>query len=208
MPGGKTSSISGRGNCPPSDAGGAAAQRIFPEISLSAPFPEPDGDYRILAKYDLVLLKADGRVVIYDWKTSRNRPRSAWLKQRLQTRIYPYLFVQAAGTLAPDIRTQPENIEMVYWFAGSPNRPERIAYSRGQYEADKAYLEKLLAGILARPDGEYPLTEEERHCKFCVYRSLCERGVTAGTLAEDALLDSSSDIELELDFEQIAEIEY
>lgn len=195
-------------NLPLPDDGSENSRQIYPEMSLSAPFPDPQGDYRTVAKYDLVLLNASGRVVIYDWKTSRTRTRSSYLKQRLQTRIYPYLFVQAGETLVPNINTQPENIEMIYWFANSPNRPERIAYNRGQYEADKTYLEGLLESILARSDGQFALTENVRHCNYCVYRSLCKRGVSAGTLEDDAAMDTGSEIDLELDFEQIAEIEY
>ncbi|MBU0705004.1 MAG: PD-(D/E)XK nuclease family protein, partial [Chloroflexi bacterium] len=30
----------------------------------------------------------------------------------------------------------------------------------------------------------YPLTTDERHCRYCRYRSLCQRGVEAGPLDE------------------------
>ena len=47
---------------------------------------------------------------------------------------------------------------------------------------------------------------DERLCRFCNYRSLCERGVEAGFLAD--LKDDLEMDDLEIDLEQIAEIEF
>jgi hypothetical protein len=52
------------------------------------------------------------------------------------------------------------------------------------------------------------LTPDEGHCRFCVYRSLCERGTAAGSLDDVDYRDFETEIEVDLDFEQIAEIEY
>ena len=55
----------------------------------------------------------------------------------------------------------------------------------------------------------FPLTDEVRRCRFCSYRSLCDRG-GAGRL-EDFDIDEYEDEEEEtfaLDFDQIAEIEF
>jgi hypothetical protein len=56
----------------------------------------------------------------------------------------------------------------------------------------------------------FPLTLEERRCKFCTYRSLCDRGREAGSLEDwDAAdYDSPDYIDFEIDFDQIAEIEF
>ncbi|RPJ37740.1 MAG: PD-(D/E)XK nuclease family protein, partial [Chloroflexi bacterium] len=55
--------------------------RRYVEIGLQAPL---DG-FRLVAKYDLVLLRPDGLVTIYDWKTGTHRPSRASLLDRLQT---------------------------------------------------------------------------------------------------------------------------
>ena len=56
----------------------------------------------------------------------------------------------------------------------------------------------------------FPLTDDERRCRFCSYRSLCDRG-GAGRL-EDFDLDEYEDEDeaeaIMLDFDQIAEIEF
>ena len=176
-----------------------------PEIVLSAPI----GGYRLVAKYDLVAVDAGRRAVIVDWKTSRKRSRREWLAGRLQTRVYPYLLTRAGAHLNEGRALRPEQVEMVYWFANFPGDPERFAHDGAQYEADEVYLTALIEQIAGLGEEDFPLTPHEHCCRYCPYRSLCRRGVRAGTLdeAEDEL-ELGDDFDIPLDFEQIAEVEY
>lgn len=181
---------------------------LFSEAVLATPFGQL-GQRRLLAKMDLVAV-AGGRATIYDWKTSRHRPPRAWLAERLQTRVYPYLMVQAGAELNDGKAVTPEQVEMVYWFTGFPDRPERFVYSTAQYAEDGALLAGLLeqAVALSTSDAPFPLTPDESKCRFCVYRSLCNRGVVAGDVNELDFDDPEPAVEFDLDFEQVAEVEY
>lgn len=179
----------------------------YPESLLSAPI----GDYRLVARYDLVAVDTGRRAAIVDWKTSRRRSPRRWLAERLQTQVYPYLLVQAGAHLNGGQPLEPEQVEMIYWFADFPDQPERFAYDAAQYKADEAYLESLVEQIASRAaeDDGFPLTTERRHCRHCRYRSLCRRGVEADRLDDEPGergLDAEPDAYF--DFEQIAEIEY
>jgi len=178
---------------------------LYPEVVLSAPVSV----HRMIAKYDLIAITTRQRAVIVDWKTSRKRPRRKWLAERLQTKVYPYLLVRAGSHLNEGQPFQPEQVEMVYWFANFPEDPERFPYDAAQYDADGAYLASLVEEIKGLGDEDFPLTVQERRCRYCPYRSWCQRGVRAGALdeAEDEL-EWDDDFEIALDFEQIAEIEY
>lgn len=193
----------------------------YPEVVLSA----PAGGYRLVAKYDLIAvgpsaeftpsrdegLRADvgKRAVIVDWKTSRKRPSRRWLAERLQTKVYPYLLVRAGGHLNDGQILEAEQVEMLYWFANFPEEPARFAYDTAQYEADEAYLTSLVGQVANLSNSFYPLTTQKRHCKYCRYRSLCQRGVRAGALDEiEDELELDEGFDISLDFEQIAEIEY
>jgi len=169
------------------------------------------------------------RAVILDWKTSRKRPRRKWLAERLQTRVYPYLLVRAGSHLMENGEWRmesggwrmedggwrpfkPEQVEMVYWFANFPRDPERFPYDAAQYDTDGDYLASLVEEIKNHSESgneDFPLTTQERRCRYCPYRSLCQRGFRAGAFdeAEDEL-EWGDDFEIALDFEQIAEIEY
>jgi len=206
---------------------------LYPEVVLSAPV----SGHRLVAKYDLIALMGSSglgrspsttlrtgpspieKAVILEWKTSRKRPQWKWLAERLQTRVYPYLLIRAGSHLLEigsgglemgDWRPfQPEQVEMVYWFANFPKDPERFPYDAAQYEADDHYLASLIEGIKDLGDEDFSLTTQERRCRYCPYRSLCQRGVRAGSFDEmEDELEWGDDFEIAFEFEQIAEIEY
>lgn len=176
--------------------------RRYPEVTLSAPL----GEHRLLAKFDLLAILPDGRALIIDWKTSRTLTRRKWLAERLQTRVYPYLLLRAGSQLYEGA-IPPEQVEMVYWFAAYPDQPERFPYSPKAQRTDQEYLDSLV-GLIQRLQGDdFSLTQDDTRCRFCVYRSLCDRGVQAGAFNEMEVEPELADL-LELDFEQITEVAY
>ena len=173
---------------------------LYPEATLSAPL----GKYRLLAKYDLIALQ-DGKATIYDWKTYRKRPRTEWLAARMQTRVYQALLVKAGAHLNKGQHFEPEQIEMIYWFADFPTEPARFAYTSAQFKRDWDLLIKLSDEITAAPS--YPLTEDRQKCLYCTYRSYCERGIQAGTM-EQAETEMEAEELFDVNFEQIGEIAF
>jgi CRISPR/Cas system-associated exonuclease Cas4 (RecB family) len=185
-----------------------------PEVGLSAPL----GNFRLVAQYDLVAVDVGDRAVIVDWKTNRRRPTRAGLAERLQTHVYPYLLVRAGALLNRGEEIRPQHVAMVYWFANFPANPERFSYDDDQYRADHDRLTRLVVEIEHMfEDGAdedlLPRATDERRCRYCRYRSLCRRGVEAGSLDEVAsqpMVEDADELELdfEFSFEQIAETDY
>jgi CRISPR/Cas system-associated exonuclease Cas4 (RecB family) len=189
------------------------AAELHPETSLSAPIEA----YRLTAKYDLVVSDDEGGFRIYDWKTSVRQPERKWLSGRHQTRVYPYLLASAGDALNHGKRIDPGKIEMIYWLPAYPDQPVRFPYSAAQYESDHRFITNLIEEITQLAPDQFQLTSQTQKCAYCVYRSLCERGQQAGTLAtsigspENELQGSSErgdEGEIQIDFEQIAEIEF
>ena len=183
----------------------ASTLALHPEYLLSAPL----GDYRLVAKYDLIAFLPEKHAFILDWKTSRNPPSWQWLDQRLQTRVYPYLLVVAGAQLNTGLAIQPDQVEMIYWYAEQPELLRRFVYNPEKYQEDGHYLVSLVTEIISKGEGDFALTSEWKRCQYCIYRSYCDRGVQAGPLAESlSELEDEVDFEISLDFEQIAEIEF
>lgn len=191
----------------------------LPEISLSAPLC----GYRLVAKYDAVTLQPAGEqltarsgqpplapfAVIFDWKTSPKRTNRKRLADRLQSRVYPYLMVSAGAAFNLGQPVQPEQVELVYWFAGFPNQPERFPYCQEQYLQDTEYLTGLVSRISACGEDDFAMAGDENRCLFCTYRSLCDRGIRAAIYGEaDESAQSSSELEISLDLEQVQEISF
>lgn len=180
-----------------------SAIKRYLEITLSTPL----GGYRVIAKYDLLVLKPDGKVLIIDWKTSKLRPKRKWLSDRLQSHIYPYVLTQAITSLTGHASCNTSFLEMLYWFTHQPEQPEFFYYNDSAYGADLISLSNLIAEISQKPDPVFPLTPDIRHCRFCNYRSLCNRGVKPGDLMEiDEWQEPGYSEDIELDYEQIGEI--
>jgi hypothetical protein len=145
--------------------------------------------FRLAAKYDLIAADSDGRVVIVDWKSTRQRTDPATLRRRLQTIVYPYVLVEASARF-PWGPVQPEQVEMRYWFTAAPGQPVVFRYDRAQHDAAHNRLHHLLEQILAGvSEADFPLAPDtpinrQRFCRFCVYRSRCNRGITAGDVTE------------------------
>jgi hypothetical protein len=172
----------------------------LPETQLSTPI----GDQRLLARFDLLAIEPGQRAVIVDWKTTRHKPKRATLAARLQTRVYPFVLAEAGADLfgAP---IKPEQISLAYWFAEAPAEPEVFDYNAAAHEDNRAYLSGLIAEIVGRSGDVWPLTEDVRQCQFCVYRSLCDRGVKAGDYREVDFEVDDTGFEIDLDgVEEIA----
>jgi hypothetical protein len=158
--------------------------------------------YRLVAKYDLIAADRDGRVVIVDWKTARRRSDPSTVRQRIQSVVYPFVLVEASASL-PWGPVRPEQVEMRYWFAAAPTQPIVFRYDAAQHDANRQFLQQLLAAIVAG-DGEasFPKvldteTNRRRLCAYCIYRSRCNRGQAAGDL--DALDDAEEFFAVDVD---------
>lgn len=184
---------------------GVKAVHRFPEHTLAGTV---DGS-RLVAKYDLISVLDDRRIILYDWKTSQNKPRRSWLTARMQTVVYPYLLVIAGQHLAQPQNFQPHQISMVYWFAAFPEQAETFTYNQQEFEKARQQIADMTSLInrLAQnnDDLHFPLTEDEKRCAYCVYRSLCNRGVRAGLAGETFEQDAQMD-DIEFSFDQISEI--
>jgi RecB family exonuclease len=175
------------------------------EFSLSAPF----AGFRLLAKYDVLAVDPGKRAVIVDWKTSLHRPARHRLQERMQTRLYPFLLVEAGARLNGGSPILPEQVEMIYWFPEEPDHAEHFSYSTSQYLDERTSLQSLIDEIKGHAQGSFNLTPNEKLCEYCIYRSLCDRGKSAGAFADQEEEDfAGAEKALDLDFEQIGEIEF
>jgi hypothetical protein len=164
------------------------------------------GDALLVAKYDLLYLSPDGEAVIYDWKTSKRKPDGFELASHWQSILYPYLLAACADEIWPGKNIGPDDIKMIYWFANFPEDAVELSYSSELHgDHEKAILAQI-AEISARSGiDDFPLATDESRCSYCVYRSLCNRGISAG---DGSLEMETENLEgFDLDIDQIQEIE-
>lgn len=174
-------------------------QKSYVEEALSVPF----AGYRLLAKPDLLLIDAEGRIQIYDWKTSRSEPDRSRLLKRAQSIVYPFVVARCGSGLTGSGQADPGDISMTYWFPEYPALTVSFDYSSGRYSSDEQRLSGLISEISSLEGrDQFPKTDDIRMCKFCNYRSLCGRGDKAGSGGEDLQSASDEDI-FNIDFESL-----
>lgn len=179
--------------------------QLFPESVLATAIDK----IRLQAKFDLVVAQENRKFTIFDWKTSRRRPGREHMIVRLQSRVYPYVLTSAGKSINQDQDISPEQIEMVYWYPNFPDNPEVIQYSEAKFQEDEIYLKELVNEVVNLEEmDQFHLTPNEAYCRYCVYRSLCDRGESAGSLEELSDSLAVDDFDLDIDFDQIAEIEF
>ncbi len=167
------------------------------EVAISIPVAPT---YRLTAHFDLIAVDAD-RAVIVDWKTEHRQPTREQLLQRMQTRVYRYVLTEAQ-------QRPPGAVSMIYWFAQYPDQPITLTYDAAQHADDQRFITDLIDEIARRAESEnveWDKTPDERKCAYCVYRSLCQRGVQAGTLEPD---EEDFDLVARISLAEIDAIEY
>jgi hypothetical protein len=148
------------------------------EKMVSIPF----AGYRLLAKFDLTLISENGEVTIYDWKTSHFIPKTEVLRNRVQTRLYPmiqYHLMREGISIKP---VKLPSLKMMYWFPAFPDQPYEVEYNLDQYHDDTEYLNRMIGEIISKSEEQFIQTNDSGKCSFCRYRSLCDRGTSAGEL--------------------------
>lgn len=154
---------------------------------------------RLMAKFDLLVIYPGKKLWIYDWKTTRYASSHEKLAGKIQTMLYPMIAVQAGAHWNLGKAWQPEQIEMVYWMAADPRNPAHFPYHSSQYQTDREFISALLDEIKQLPTDGFEKTLDISRCRFCPYRSYCDRGVQPGSIseredAEDDILSGLGDV--------------
>lgn len=152
----------------------AANKRVSPEKMFQAKLD----DHTLTAFLDLVVVGQDDSVTIVDWKTTRRTPDPQEWSNSIQTLVYLYVVGEKMRIDAIPL----SKIRMLYWFVEHPDQPIWIHYSDEQHQQAKNKLTNLLRSL--QNETEWSKTPDLKKCKYCVYRSLCDRGIRAEITAD------------------------
>lgn len=172
------------------------------ETRLAAPFDQ----HHIIAVYDLIARTQDEHVHIFDWKTSFQPPKESVMARRMQTIIYPFVLYENLPRLFPTSENdQKPALAMHYWYPEYPDSSITLTYDPIQHQENTRILSDLIEEIDTRcAASHFPLTDEKKRCKYCQYRSLCDRGIDAGRSEQDSS-DYLTDI-VDIDFNMLPDI--
>ncbi len=170
----------------------------------------PFGVHFLDAKFDLIVQLPNDSLLIIDWKTAATKPSRTTLANRVQTYLYPYILHHAGGDLFPNSLNNSSSITMQYYYPLSSNPEEIFTYSDEEEKRTQQKITALIDQIeekMERP-SHFPLTEEQKCCNYCLYRSYCERGFDTSPLPLGLELEEEDLTNVHFDFDLIKEIDY
>jgi hypothetical protein len=163
---------------------------------------------RLVAVFDLLAIDPGQRLVIVDWKTGRYRPDREVMAQRLQTLVYPFVAAEAAAYLFGEA-VDPARVSMVYWFANYADQPHVFFHDGIKHEEIRVCLAGLIEEIVSADGaGVWDLVQSDERCKYCEYRSLCNRGVKAVLQDELFTVDAGDVDDFLFDLDDANELVY
>jgi hypothetical protein len=144
--------------------------QYYPEQELRLCFPS----MRLVAKYDLLMVRSNGHMVIYDWKTQA-KPLEKTIRT-LQSKIYQFMLCENS----PAEQIPAEHITMVFWNPRFPEEEQVLHYTDELYRQDRREIEACIASIKNKPyDAFYGIKPEPagdtipKECQRCEYYGLC-----------------------------------
>ncbi|MCB9435658.1 MAG: PD-(D/E)XK nuclease family protein [Anaerolineales bacterium] len=165
----------------------------FDQVWAEIAFSSLIGNHTLVAKFDLLALKGN-TIIAIDWKTGK-LPQRPTLQRRLQTLVYLYVLHQEASR-----------------YLGKPLDTYTLTYASvatGEiqtfdYSPSEGYTGRLTTLLNNIQHSAFQKTDDQRHCRFCAYRSLCERGTTPTALPDEYDIDGDwaipRDTENEVEF--------
>ncbi len=178
---------------------------FFCEFSVVMPFDR----FRLIAVFDFIAMIDTEKIWIADWKTSSKLPKRENFLQHIQSILYPFFAYEVRSSIFPQASQFIHNdLSMEYWFPEFPDNTISFDHSGETHTKSRELLVNLIAEISNKEPGDFNKTSNEKRCMYCQYRSLCERGIQAGSSEEDENEIDSSLLEDDLDFDQIGEIAF
>jgi CRISPR/Cas system-associated exonuclease Cas4 (RecB family) len=164
----------------------------------------------LIAKYDFLCELPDGSYLIIDWKTSSKKPERTTLANRVQTYLYPFILHESSSDLFIRTLPDPGQIALQYWYPLCSEPEEIFPYSGNLHQENRTKLSRILSQIndFREAKAPFPLTEDLNHCRYCNYKSYCERGQSAAGLPAETDYASEDLTNAHFDLDLIEEIEF
>jgi len=118
---------------------------------------------RIQAKYDLIIIKPNNIIEIWDWKTENRKLDYKEASTRMQTIVYMYILGERSLEIF-DKDIPFENISMKFWQPQYKEDIISINYSETIHRSNEKNIKEL---ILRLDNYDFNIELYRRQCKYC-----------------------------------------
>lgn len=143
-------------------------EQYYPEYTIRF-----SGDFmRLEANIDLIIVKSDGSIEIWDWKTNANINNKNKYEKSLQTLIYMWVVKTCVNDIF-GLDVPCENIKMTYYGPEKDMKIAEIGYSDKSYKKIGEYLKSLLEKVYNYNYKMFNRDDYIKQCKFCEFNTFC-----------------------------------
>ena len=153
-------------------------KEVVPKVDENIYLPEYEikmmkDSIKIQAKYDLIILKPNKEIEIWDWKTEERKLKKSEMENRIQTIVYMYMLKENAKEIF-GIDVEFENIKMIFWQPHYKEDKIVIEYSKNQHLKNEGKIKDSIDQICNyKFDTFFDKELYKRSCKYCEFNYLC-----------------------------------
>lgn len=128
---------------------------------------------KLQAKYDLIIMKPQGQIEIWDWKTESRKLNEKEMEKRFQTIVYMYVLREKCKEIL-DIDVHSENIKMIFWQPEYAEKVIEINYCQIKHENNEKFITEVIDNI-----NHYDFSKDfnkelySKQCRFCEFNYFC-----------------------------------
>lgn len=136
-----------------------------------------DDFMRLEANIDLIIIKKDGTVEIFDWKTNANLNNSKKYTSSLQTTVYMFAVKKCIKDIfGKDV--EYGNLKMVYFSPEENVKIAEIKYSEELFRNDEKKIYDLIKKIYNYDYTKFERESCSKQCKFCEFANFCNNEIS------------------------------
>ena len=153
-------------------------KEAFPLISSNTYMPEYtirfiDDDIRLESNIDLVIIKPDNKIEIWDWKTNSDSKKAEKYKNSIQTQVYLYSIKRIAKDIL-NLDVNYEDINMIYFSPENKMELIRINYNEELNNLYEKNISQLIQKIYNYDYQKFNRNDYQKNCKFCEFNLFCD----------------------------------
>ena len=128
---------------------------------------------KLQAKYDLIIIKPQGKVEIWDWKTESRKLNRKEMDKRFQTIVYMYMLKEKSNEIL-GINIDLENIKMFFWQPQYEEETIEINYSQTKHDENEKFIGEIISNINGYDfQKDFNKNLYYKQCRFCEFNYFC-----------------------------------
>lgn len=132
-----------------------------------------DGDVRLESNIDLVVIKPDNCIEIWDFKTNADLKKGQKYLNSLQTKIYLYSVRKTLNNIL-GFSTNCAKIKMIYFNPENNVEIAEIYYTEEMFENDGKYIKELIEKIFNYDYSKFDRNNYTKSCEYCEFKLFCD----------------------------------